>query len=37
MSGYTTDEVLEGEVLITKPYAEPELLERVREVLRQDA
>ncbi|GAA3660390.1 hypothetical protein GCM10022267_53250 [Lentzea roselyniae] len=37
MSGYTTDEVLDGEVLITKPYVESELLERVREVLDQEA
>ncbi|SES04809.1 DNA-binding transcriptional regulator, LacI/PurR family [Lentzea xinjiangensis] len=37
MSGYTTDEVLDDEVLITKPYAESDLLERVRDVLRQDA
>ncbi|SDP97595.1 DNA-binding transcriptional regulator, LacI/PurR family, partial [Lentzea jiangxiensis] len=37
MSGYTTDEVLDDEVLITKPYVESELLERVREVLAQDA
>jgi signal transduction histidine kinase/DNA-binding LacI/PurR family transcriptional regulator/CheY-like chemotaxis protein len=37
MSGYTTDEVLDGEVLITKPYVESELLERVRDVLAQDA
>ncbi|MFI6100078.1 substrate-binding domain-containing protein [Lentzea sp. NPDC051213] len=37
MSGYTTDEVLDGEVLITKPYVESELLERVREVLTQEA
>jgi len=33
MSGYTTDEVLDDEVLITKPYVESELLERVRTVL----
>ncbi|HUQ59789.1 substrate-binding domain-containing protein [Lentzea sp.] len=33
MSGYTTDEVLDDEVLITKPYAESDLLERVRQVL----
>ncbi|MFS8104925.1 substrate-binding domain-containing protein [Lentzea alba] len=37
MSGYTTDEVLDGEVLITKPYAESELLERVRQILDQEA
>jgi CheY-like chemotaxis protein len=37
MSGYTTDEVLDDEVLITKPYVESELLEKVREVLAQDA
>jgi hypothetical protein len=37
MSGYTTDEVLDDEVLITKPYVESVLLERVREVLTQDA
>lgn len=37
MSGYTTDEILDGEVLITKPYVESELLERVRDVLVQDA
>jgi signal transduction histidine kinase/DNA-binding LacI/PurR family transcriptional regulator/CheY-like chemotaxis protein len=33
MSGYTTDEILDDEVLITKPYVESDLLERVREVL----
>jgi signal transduction histidine kinase/DNA-binding LacI/PurR family transcriptional regulator/CheY-like chemotaxis protein len=37
MSGYTTDEVLDDEVLITKPYVESELLERIREALDQDA
>ncbi|MDX8036107.1 substrate-binding domain-containing protein [Lentzea sp. BCCO 10_0856] len=37
MSGYTTDEVLDDEVLITKPYVESDLLERVRELLNQDA
>lgn len=37
MSGYTTDEILDGEVLITKPYVESDLLERVRERLVQDA
>ncbi|SEQ47874.1 substrate-binding domain-containing protein [Lentzea albida] len=33
VSGYTTDEVLDDEVLITKPYVESDLLERVRQVL----
>ncbi len=33
LSGYTTDEVLDDEMLITKPYVESELLERIREVL----
>jgi len=37
VSGYTTDEILNDEVLITKPYVESDLLERVRQVLSQDA
>ncbi|MFJ5989502.1 substrate-binding domain-containing protein [Lentzea sp. NPDC092896] len=37
VSGYTTDEILDDEVLITKPYVESDLLERVRQVLSQDA
>ncbi|WP_434442148.1 substrate-binding domain-containing protein [Lentzea sp. E54] len=37
MSGYTTDEILGDEALITKPYVESELLERVRKALVQDA
>ncbi|WP_154697537.1 substrate-binding domain-containing protein [Lentzea guizhouensis] len=37
MSGYTVDEPMTSEVLISKPYVESELLEKVREVLGQDA
>ncbi|WP_157529631.1 substrate-binding domain-containing protein [Nocardia sp. NRRL S-836] len=33
MSGYTTDEPMTDEVLISKPYVESELLDRVRAVL----
>ncbi|MEU7481642.1 substrate-binding domain-containing protein [Lentzea sp. NPDC042327] len=36
MSGYTTDEPMTSEVLISKPYVESELLEAVRQVLDQD-
>ncbi|MFD9698028.1 substrate-binding domain-containing protein [Lentzea sp. NPDC059081] len=35
-SGYTSEEFLDVEVLITKPYQQAELLERVREVLAQE-
>lgn len=37
VSGYTTDEILDDEVLITKPYVESVLLERIRQVLAQEA